>query len=327
MKLLINYSATVWDKVIPERGKTLIHHASINNEIAVLDFLLKLDKEKDYEMARTVNENGQTCLHCACGKGNTTIVKMLLNAVPELASEINNSGMNALHCACIRGHLDTAQTLYRHFCEEGFSNCIHDLNNEECNSFLLASESKKLKAVQKTVVSSDQECLINVNQSEQNKKSKIFPSEKCELVRSSGNADISEKKNQHRKVWWSVDEKENKNLHFAAFSGDVDLVKKVVSLETKLLPRLNRRKQNALHIACAEGHINTADWLFKQHQEFLWSVDKDGDNIMHFAAISGNLELVKWAVKKDASLLPSLNRRQRNAFYIACKEGHFNTAD
>ena len=264
VQLLIKYSKTVWDKIISDNGKTLIHHACNKNQIAVLDFLLKLDKEKDYEMAKTVDENGQTCLHCACEKGNTTIVKMLLNTVPALASEINNSGMNALHCACVWGHLDAAQTLYRHFCGEGSFNCTHDLNNEDNNRFLLDSESKKLKTVEET---NDKECLPNVSKSEQLTKSKIIPSEKYEQAHPSGNANISDqisstlypKKNlrhfftsasvferilkQHSELLWNVNKGGNSNLHFAAFSGNVDLVKWMVSLDRKILPSWIRENE------------------------------------------------------------------------------------
>ena len=167
LQLLIKYSRTVWHNVISESGETLIHIACIHNQIAVLDFVLKSDKEKNYKVTRTANENGDTCLHYACKNGKITIVKMLLNAVPDLASKINNLGKNALHIACLNGHLDTAQTLCRHYCGEGFFKFMHELNKEKNNSFPLASQSKM--TVEET---SDHELLLNVSKSEQSAKSK-----------------------------------------------------------------------------------------------------------------------------------------------------------
>ena len=164
VQLLIKYSRTIWNKIIAERGETLIHLACYNNQIALLDFLLKLD-ENNYEVTRRADKKGETCLHYACKNGKTTIVKMLQNTVPSLASKRDNSGKKALHIACFNGHLDTAQTLCRHYCGEGFFKFMHDLNKEKNNSFPLASQSKK--TVEET---SNQEILLNMSKFEQRAK-------------------------------------------------------------------------------------------------------------------------------------------------------------
>ena len=44
--LLLRFAKPIWVKDISEEGKTLIHAACLGNQIAVLDFLLQLDKKK-----------------------------------------------------------------------------------------------------------------------------------------------------------------------------------------------------------------------------------------------------------------------------------------
>ena len=56
---------------------------------------------------------------------------------------------------------------------------------------------------------------------------------------------------QNSEVLWSVDEKENNALHWAALSGSLDIVEWVVSLDSNILHSLNKGKQNAFHVACA----------------------------------------------------------------------------
>ena len=166
VQLLIKYSRTVSDKVIDERGRTLIHHASFDNQIVVLDFLIKVDQEKNYELTRIADDKGETCLHLACYNGNATIAEMLLKRVPELASNINDCGINALHVACLLGHQDTAQTFRRHYSGERFSNILCD-DGKGNNTLHLAALYGCLDNV-KLVVSLDSNILHSLNKEKQN---------------------------------------------------------------------------------------------------------------------------------------------------------------
>ena len=322
VQLFIKYAKTIWDKEILENGETLIHYASIGNQIAVLDFLLEMNKEKNYEVTKKVNKEGRTCLHLAGMQGNTTIVKMLLNTVPELALKTDNFKQNALHSACINGHLDTAQTLYNRCCEKELFHIAHDIKNVRNKRFPSAAKSENLKRIQnesergllkenRVAPDTTTELMLsenktralhssNANLAVKNKPIRRFhnPGENSQKF-STSNSRLKQTKvipEKHSDFLLSIDENGNSILHLAAASGNIDLVKWVISLDAKFIYGLNNLKQNVLHVACVSGNLVATEWLLKQQPDFLWSVDESGDSILHLAAVSGNIDLVKWVI-------------------------------
>ena len=59
-------------------------------------------------------------------------------------------------------------------------------------------------------------------------------------------SDFERKLKQNSDFLWSVDENGNGILHLAVFSGNVELVKWVVSLDTNILTSLNKKKTKRL---------------------------------------------------------------------------------
>ena len=349
VELLLQYAKPIWDRDICEDGKTVIHAACIGNQIAILEMLLKLDEESSYEITKKASNSGEVCLHCACLGGNTTIVKMLLNIVPEMALQSNFRGSNPFHYACRGGHLETAQTMYKFYSEEGFCIFKSDVSREEGVNYFYDNKSIKSKTLKLT---DEEKSRIEVYKSGQNAKSKPKLCESEERANHSCNGTKPERRSSSRlnlitgensqnarqkftfvsesngnlkqksDILWSFDENGESVLHLAAGSmtENVDLVKWIVSLDRNLLYRLNNLKQNALHVACKTGKIDHAKWLFEQEPTLLQGIDEAGNSVLHLAVGSpsiANVDLLKWIVSLDRNLLYSLNIRNQNALEVA----------
>ncbi|KAL6144647.1 hypothetical protein ACLB2K_055338 [Fragaria x ananassa] len=84
------------------------------------------------DMVAAENKNQETPVHEACRTGNPRILKILLEANPEVVSNLNSKGkISALSLACSHGHLDVVKLLLKEpgklgFGKEGFDQtCIH----------------------------------------------------------------------------------------------------------------------------------------------------------------------------------------------------------
>ena len=187
VELILRYSTPFLDNEFLQTGQPLIHSPCIGNQIAVLENMLQSDKKSSYKMTKTTDNNSMVCIHRACFGGNTTIVKMLLNAVPELALKTDKFGKNALHFACHGGHLDTAQTLYKYYCEEGVCNLNHDENSKEQSSLLYAVELEKLNVL------NEQDCSLKLSKADRNTKSRLVLFEQAGRPHCSSQANNSEK--------------------------------------------------------------------------------------------------------------------------------------
>ena len=341
VELILKYSTLFLDNEFLLTGQPLIHSPCIGNQIAVLDNMLQSDRESSYKMTKTTNNNGMVCIHWACFGGYTTIVKMLLNTVPELALKTDKFGKNALHFACHGGHLDTAQTLYKHYCEEGLCNLNHDENSKEQSSLLYAVELEKLN------VPNEQDCSLTLSKADRKTKSRLALFEQVGRPHCSSQANNSEKsdstlsflsreKHSHKKIksestgtlrqhsdyLWSVDNNGYDALHFAVLSGKLELVNWLISLDTGLLFSLNHDEQNALHIACEKEHTVLVQRCLELYPNLLKCADERGNNILQLAVISGDMDLVNWLISLDTGLLFSLNHDKQNALHIACEKGH-----
>ena len=336
--VLLQLAERFWGNDICEYGRTLIHAACLCNQIAVSHFLLSLDKQNNYGVTKMADKDGRLCLHSACMEGNTTIVEMLLEVVPELTSKADNHRCNAFQDACAGGHLEVAQMLYKHYCEEistarkkiliavNEDGCIRgnkhlaewllDQNqnllktvDENGNSILhLAVMSGNLELV-KWIVNLDRSLLYSLN----NQKSNSL-----HVACIEGHKHLAEWfLSQDQNLLKTVKENGNSILHLAVMSGNLELVKWIVNLDRSLLYSLNNQKSNSLHVACIEGHKHLAEWFLSQDQNLLKTVDEDGNSILHLAVMSGNLELVKWIVNLDRSLLYSLNNQKSNSLHVA----------
>ena len=90
LKVILDYAAAVgtdWSKDLDDIGDTLLHSACRSNDIATFVLLFELDRKSKFTVIKKTNSQGKNCLHYACGNSSETMVKVLMENVPELMNE------------------------------------------------------------------------------------------------------------------------------------------------------------------------------------------------------------------------------------------------
>ena len=121
-----------WTADLDPDGRTLIHLVRAVGHAHILRYLLTLDAKQPepFKVTKTPSNSpvGMTCLHIACLFGRAKIVKMLLEAVPDLLF-IDFQGINCLNLAsrCIFKDKECIVNLLKNKLP------VQDLNNTQEN--------------------------------------------------------------------------------------------------------------------------------------------------------------------------------------------------
>ncbi len=117
-------------------------------------------------------------------------------------------------------------------------------------------------------------------------------------------------------------------LHCAALSGNVTLVKKIISKGASISDA-NSDKQNAFHFAAMSGNPEVLEYLLTKldPKELPYEIYEHRDYYdlpLHLACKSGNLRAIELLVNKmDPECLNVTGEDQRTPLYLAAKSGSF----
>ncbi|KAL1622327.1 hypothetical protein SLS56_008764 [Neofusicoccum ribis] len=122
----------------------------------------------------------------------------------------------------------------------------------------------------------------------------------------------------------SMDESKRTLLHWAAFSGNEDMVEFFSSRKDVNTEAADKRGQTALHIAVIRGHVKIVARLLKKMPHAVNHRDEDGRAAIHYAAILGHepiLELLLAENSVDVNATDSNMQTPLSASVKAGKEG------
>lgn len=103
----------------------------------------------------------------------------------------------------------------------------------------------------------------------------------------------------------------NRALHYLAFSGHDNLMRKFLKSPHLEIDARNYRHETPLHRACFQGQVETAKTLLRAGAD-IHATDKYGWNALLFATAHGSPELTKFLLSEGASV-ESVDRRGFNA--------------
>ncbi|XP_059474055.1 uncharacterized protein LOC132195835 [Neocloeon triangulifer] len=319
------------------KGRTALHRAAENGQIAVAEFLLSQGADvnsrddandspltlaasfSSAEMCRFLVENGayfggvdkdgNDSLHLACLNGKLDNIKYFLGLNGFTVETKDRWGRTALHLAAAKGHIAVAEFLL----SQGAEVNARDDDNE--TPLTLAAS--------------------------------FSGAEMCQFLVENG-ADLS-----------GVDEDGNDSLHLACLNGKLDNVKYLLGLNGFSVEKKNWKGRTALHLAAAKGHIAVAEFLLSQGADVnsrddaiespstlaasfsglemcqllvengtdLSAVDEDGNDSLHLACFSGKLDTIKYLLGLNGFSVENKGRNGRTALHIAAAKGHIAVAE
>ncbi|XP_077974410.1 uncharacterized protein LOC120329316 isoform X2 [Styela clava] len=233
--------------------------AEIDN-INILKFLLSEGasvNEKDFY--------GLTPLHQACLRGNTLVVRVLLERPGILVEAMDKQQMTPLHIAAVYGHNDIAELLMH------MGANIRCKDEENGTPLHLASGEGHLEIV---------ELLISKAQQDFGDKFVITM--------------LKDKDNDG-----------NTALHLAVDSGHLDItrymVEKAKSLEKSLLNSKRRNRETPLHLAANNGHLQIVK-LLAIHGARVNLADDTGSTPLILASKFNHFQIVKYLLDCGATI-------------------------
>lgn len=269
-------------------GSTCAHLAAMQGSIAVLEELMKFDKQGVIN-ARNRSTDA-TALQLAAEGGHAELVKTLLDAGAG-ASDENRMGYTAAHLAAKNGHM----------------NVLEALRNAQEDSINLTSKKLGMSALHIAAFYGQTETVRDLLQ--------YIP------ATSGTDPPISLQTAFIRELGT---ESGLTPLHMAAYSGEENVVRLLLNFEGVQVdaPTANLGF-NPLHLACGGGHTSVVGLLLSRSSELLESKDASGKASLHIAATMGHKQMVEVLLGQGAEI-DAIDKELWTPLICASQAGHLD---
>jgi ankyrin repeat protein len=260
------------DAEFEEKSKTMkmtwpLHWAAVNNDLVFLKAALSDDNEN----AQSLNDLGKAPLHCAAEKGNRDAAELLLKGKADI-EQTDNLGRTPLHCAA--NHATGSQKqrnveMLRWLAQQG-ANCVEP---RVCGGI----SKRAVRFIQELSPHVENSVCLNIMSREEKEKKRIERKEKSAKLKST----------------WP--------LHWAAYNNDL------VMLETALLEGrasvdgLDDLGRTPLHCAAFHGDLDVSK-LLMSYNASLEHTDQCGRTPLHLAADRKDTGVLQWLVQQGANV-------------------------
>ncbi|GBM40117.1 Ankyrin-3 [Araneus ventricosus] len=262
-----------------ENGFSLLHLASVNGHLSIVETLLKFGAEID----ATVDGNGMTALHLATKYGHTEIMEVLVEKKADVDIQ-SVDGQTPLHLASADGSTKMIEILLNGEAKLSIRDKTNKLPVE------LATANRHLYAL-KILLENQYKNFNNL------------------LHIAAGNGDLEIAKYLIGKNCdlHFRDSSDRKPVHVAAQHGYLDVVKLFLTSDESL------KDNTLLHLAVSGGHLELVRFLIDK-KVYLNAPDEKGDTPVHLAAIHGNKNILEILLYHGACYDSSNNsgRRAKN---------------
>ncbi|CAB3386911.1 Hypothetical predicted protein [Cloeon dipterum] len=267
------------------------------------------------------NAKGETPLMIACSKNTFDVIRILLDNEADVSNQ-DNKGRTALHHAARSGHLDLIKQLFDLLAlkevEDGSLN-IHQTDKEENTLLILAMKSRK-ELDEKAISWLVEDIKLDLNAVNSNGESALLLACKhnkwdvVDILLSREDIDIG-----------SEDQKERTALHWAAASGNLDVVRRLVERGADLTLK-DSDGMNVMHHALKD--VETVKFLHKLNKGLVKEVTKNGSTCLHLAVIRGLTEVIRWLVGDEIKAdLDKSNELGLTALLLACRRNMWEVVE
>ena len=276
--------------VTTEQGRTSLHVACGSGNLSMAKKLVELDPK----LLRKKDEKKRSVLHLAVLSSNLHLLQWLAEQDPLLLTSVTQEGITPLHIACVLGNVSVVEKLV-----ELDQKILGKTGREEKGILHLAVLLSNLHLLQWLA---EQDPLLLTRVTPEGKTPLHFACQE-------GNFSVAKKLVElDPKLLQKTDELKNSALHFAAVSGNEQLVEWLPKKDTLLLASVTQEGVTPLHVACKNGNLSVVKKLVELDPKILRKTDKEETSVLNLAVLSGNLQLVEWLAEKNSLLLASVSK-------------------
>ncbi|XP_065346711.1 uncharacterized protein LOC135943972 [Cloeon dipterum] len=275
------------------------------------------------------NENGETPLMTACSKNRFEVIQILLDNKADVSNQ-DTKGRTALHHAARSGHFDLIKRLFDHLAlkevEDGSSNIqqslvelVKQVDKENNTLLILAMEGSK-KVDKKVISWLIDDIKLDLNAVNCKGKSALLLACKhskwdaIDILLARADTDIGSK-----------DKKERTPLHWAAATGNLGLVQRLVERGADLTLK-DSDGMNVTHHALND--IETVKFLHNLNKGLVKEITKKGNTCLHLAVIRGITKVIRWLVEDEIKVdLEKSNELGLTALLLACRRNMWEVVE
>nr|XP_017253237.1 PREDICTED: ankyrin repeat-containing protein At5g02620 [Daucus carota subsp. sativus]XP_017253238.1 PREDICTED: ankyrin repeat-containing protein At5g02620 [Daucus carota subsp. sativus]XP_017253239.1 PREDICTED: ankyrin repeat-containing protein At5g02620 [Daucus carota subsp. sativus]XP_017253240.1 PREDICTED: ankyrin repeat-containing protein At5g02620 [Daucus carota subsp. sativus] len=214
-------------------GETALYVAA---EYGYVDFVKEMIKYYDIADASIKARNGSDAFHIAAKQGNLEVIKILMDALPELSMTFDQSNTTALHSAAAQGHTEVVK-----FLMEKNSNLVTVGKSNKKTALHSAARNEHLEVV-KVLLSKETEIALMTDKKGQTALHMAVKGQSVEVV----NELISSKPDLIN----MADNKGNTPLHMATRKGRTKIIRALLSHKEILDKKaLNKSGESAFDTA------------------------------------------------------------------------------
>ena len=316
-------------------GWTALSFAAENGSYEVVEFFV----EKKIDIYQKTKD-GKNCLHIAASKGHFNLCKTLIEKINFNVDMVDNKKWTALHYAAQKGSYE----LMNYFIAKGTdvllktkdgANCLHIAASNghlnlcktlinEINFDVNIADDKGWTALHCSAQSGNDELFGFIADKGTNIFLKTKGGQNClHIAASRGHFNLC--KTLIEKINFNVHMVDNKKwaaLHYAAQSGNYELMKYFIAKGTDVFLK-TEDGVNCFNIAASNGHLNLCKTLINEINFDVNIADDKGWTALHCSAQSGNDELFGFIADKGTNIFLKTKGGQ-NCLHIAASRGHFN---
>ncbi|KAG6499711.1 protein ACCELERATED CELL DEATH 6-like [Zingiber officinale] len=305
-------AATSGDAEYIEKKKNLLGQVTIDGNSALhiaakcgFEELARLVSRARPSLLTSQNKSGDTPLHLASAAGHLSIVTLLINHRPSsigveedvtrMAIIANKIGNTALHAATVGGHLSVVKLLLSAAPELAIMT-----NGAGVSALYMAAERGLLGIVRNILMFSP--AVSHVGPCGQTAlHAAVLRSDKISMA-------IIEKNRSYLK---HQDASQSTPLHFAAASGDADMLGLLLQQDASAGYMQDEEGFAIIHIAASVGNLNMIKKILAHCPDAREQKNNRGSNFIHVAVEKKNLNLVKYVLSSSSSAKELLNEQDR----------------
>ncbi|XP_030494186.2 ankyrin repeat-containing protein At5g02620 [Cannabis sativa] len=216
----------------------------VASEYGYVDMVEDMIKHYDIDTAGTRARNGFDAFHVATKQGNLGVLKVLMEALPELAMTVDLTNTTALHTAAAQGHVDVVNYLLDSF------GSLANITRSNCKTALHSAARNGHLLVVKALLSKESGIAVKIDKKGQTALHMAVKGHNVELV--------TEMLKANHSLINMVDAKGNTSLHIASRKGRAEIVQLLLNHKGVDTTVINKDGESVLDTADRNGQPEIA---------------------------------------------------------------------